>query len=178
LSPALPPPTNTRRRVAADNTPPAPRALNSGRDDARTGHTNREDAITDYSDLTKRALLEHIADRITNLTDRTTRRLTHLERKMADLQQSVTDLQQSVTDLDAAVQNALTALNSGTVQDLKDQLAQAQADLAELQVQDDADKAALTESLQGAQDAADNIEAQVTALNEATGANAPVDPTA
>lgn len=88
------------------------------------------------------------------------------------------DLQQSVTDLDAAVQNALTALNSGTVQDLKDQLAQAQADLAELQVQDDADKAALTESLQGAQDAADNIEAQVTALNDATGANAPVDPAA
>lgn len=91
----------------------------------------------------------------------TNRHLSRLEHKMADLNASL-------TDLTAAVDTAVTALNT-QVQPLKDQLAQAQQALADLQVQDDADKAALQASLDGAQSAADSIEAEVAKLNAADG---------
>lgn len=91
--------------------------------------------------------------------------LKRIEKQMADINVALSDLQTSVAA-------AVTELGGG-VAALKEELAQAQSDLAALQVQDDSDKAALAESLQATSDAADQVEAQVSALNAATGTTPP-----
>jgi chromosome segregation ATPase len=100
----------------------------------------------------------------------TNHRLKEIEKKMADLQTALTDLQ-------AAVQTAVAELTGGAVAALQAALAQAQSDLQAARDLDATDQAAiddltarLGQSMQSAQDAADQIESRVQELQSATGA--------
>lgn len=99
----------------------------------------------------------------------TNHRLKEIEKKMADLQTALTDLQ-------AAVQTAVAELTGGAVAALQAALAQAQSDLQAARDLDATDQAAiddltarLGQSMQSAQDAADQIESRVQELQSATG---------
>lgn len=104
---------------------------------------NATSATLPLTELTDRQLLLHLHKR--------------LETFMADLNQSVTDLQQAVDDVAGRF--------TGVVDPLKQALSDAQTALGNLQVQDDADKAALQAALDNASSQADQIESQVTELN-------------
>lgn len=112
--------------------------------------------------------LRNLLREIIHAQQDTNHHLKRIEKQMADINVALADLQASVT-------TAVAELGGG-VADLQERLAQAQSDLAALQVQDDADKAALAESLQATSDAADQIEGQVAALNAATSTVTPPAP--
>lgn len=80
-----------------------------------------------------------------------------LEDQMSELQTAVTDLKASVTDLSGRI--------TTQVGPLQEALAAAQQSLADLTVVDEADKAALAQSITDAQTAAGQIEGSVTDLN-------------
>lgn len=114
--------------------------------------------VTEYariplSELTTRQLMFHLLHR--------------LESTMADLNQSVADLQAAV--------DAVGARFTGLIEPLKQALVDANQALADMTVQDEADKAALQAALDNASAQADQIEGQVTELNE-IGADPAPDP--
>lgn len=111
---------------------------------ATRGPVVTETANIPLSELTTRQLVFHLLDRTETL--------------MADLNQSVADLQAAV--------DAVGARFTGLIDPLKQSLSDAQSALADLQVQDDADKQALQDALDNASAQADSIEGQVSELND------------
>jgi len=128
--------------------------------------TTRSKVSLPLDELTDRQIHLHLID----LFESQVTTLKSLEHKMADLTQSVADLETAVDAINVRFADALVGLQAA--------LDTATTALADMTVDDEAQKAALAQALADAQAAADAVSGQVTELNAIGAApEVPVEPT-